>query len=190
MPSAARNIVIEVQSSSCSYCFPLVSLTFFCCRSRSAFALLHVHFSSFRFTSYRVAFRVPPSPLLLRLSSWLSRPCICLSYPMLLLTHLRRLLCCSFIFYLPSLLALPFPRPDCPLRTSASPPRLSCSCPLISSRALVLSSCLLPMSLVCVCPCCAVTLLRHLPFVAHSFRYVPGAAVAFLTSFLPMSEFL
>ena len=101
-----------------------------------------------------------------------------------------RLLCCFLVFYLPHSRAFPSPRPVHPLRASASPPRLSGPCLLLPSRACVLAPCLLFMSLCCVCSCCAVILLRHVLFSALLFRFVLDVAVAFLASFLPMSELL
>ena len=190
MPSAARNISIEVCSSS----LPVTFRCFFLLLVAAAPVrlLLAQHPLLFLLPPFilpRSVFRFFVASSLALITSALPAFIVDTCFPC---SHLlcARLLCCSFVFYLPSPRAVPFLRPAYPLRTSASPPRLSGPCLPLSSRALVLAPCLLPMSLVCVCLCCAVTLLRHMPFFALPFRYAPGAAVAFLTLFLPMSELL
>ena len=186
MPSAARNIVIEV----CSFSSPVVSLGFLLLLVAAAPVRLLLSEHPLRFllppfASSRFAFRVlvvssvALVTLAFRLVSVYSMSlpaCVrdyCVTAPCSTFRHLRDLF---------------LPRPRYPLRTFASSPRLSGPCPLLSSRALALAPCLfnMPSSFVCV-P--VVLLPSSIALLAIPFlRFAPAAAAAFLVSLPPMSE--
>ena len=164
MPSAARNIVIEVHSSSHCRCFSLVSsfflllpLPFGSCSS----ACLS-RFASLRFVSSCASCPTVASPAAL---VTLALPVVPLSFLFYALAcpH-ARLLCCCFYFYFPSPRDLPFPRPRYPLRTPASFPRPSDPRSSLFVRAIALALCLLPVPLVlCVCLLCCCPPVYHTP---------------------------
>ena len=144
MPSAARNIVIEVCSSSFPVCFLLAFSSSLLLPLLSGSCLLSIRFPSSCLPSLRLVFRfVSLSSLLLRLSPWRFRPCLGPSYSMSSPACMRDYLCpapfSTFRLFGTSLPLSSLPSPDVRFISSSlrslSSSFFSCAC----SRSLLAS---------------------------------------------------